>query len=187
MANLEVDLPPEHAKAIGYVAAYSSLLESVAQESIWRLLGINEKAGRAVTSELMLSGIMNMLLTVAQEKIDDENLIGELKAFHKKTLDKDASREDRESLNKRRNRVIHCQWRVGLVDALIGGMGERETRTATNYRARGRVTSDFKSMWDHDISDIAASFAHMTALLDDWTIRAIEYLNSKNHEASGAP
>ena len=177
MAKLDIDLPPSFAAAIGYVAAYCSLLESVIEESIWGLLGFEEDIGRTVTSELMLVGKMNLLLTVAQEKIDDESLIGDLKAIHQKTLDKDLTREDQESLNKRRNRVIHCRWQIGLLDVIASGLGAGNIRSALNYRAKGgKVKLDYKAMSDDVILDIAKSFALTAGQLDDWTQRALESL-----------
>jgi len=187
MAKLDIDLPPSFAEAIGYVAAYCSLFESVIEESIWGLLGLKEDMGRAVTSELMLTGKMNMLLTVAQEKIDDETLIGDLKALHKKTLDKDLTREDQESLNKRRNRVIHCRWHVGLLDDIAVRFGFGNIRSAQNYRARGKVTPNHKAMSDSEILKIAESFALTAGQLDDWTQRALGFLNKQNQEDAGAP
>ena len=86
--------------AIGFVTAYSTLLESVVDTAIWFLLGLDEKEGRAITSELTFASRLHLLKALGRMKIEDE--------AQRARFDRVASEVG--AVHTKRDRVVHAIW-----------------------------------------------------------------------------
>lgn len=111
-------IKPDHAEAIGYVAAHWSLVEEFLGFIIYNLLNLHTIPGWAATAELSTLQRVNTISTFL-------NLIGNKSWIE--TWDDIAKTLD--DLRNRRNDVIHSTWRV------VGPIHWR-----MRVKARGRIT-----------------------------------------------
>jgi hypothetical protein len=119
-------LTPEHLQAIGYVAAASSILESVMDEAIWHFADVSDQVGKIITAQLGFTARLNMLRSLADAVITD--------AIFKDELDRIIKRL--ESVQAYRNDIVHARWR---------GANERQTAVFEKITARKKLTSTLTS------------------------------------------
>jgi hypothetical protein len=117
-------IKPEHAQAIGYVAAHWSLIEEQLGFIIYNLLNLHTLPGAAVTAELNTLQRLTLITTLIA--LSGNNDWIDKWALISKTLD---------GLRNRRNDAIHSTWRVI-------GAGHMSTRT----KARGQLKIKYETL-----------------------------------------
>ncbi|MFO1154050.1 MAG: hypothetical protein U1E42_10385 [Rhodospirillales bacterium] len=112
-------VPLDHAihKSIGKLVTDAGLLEHLMDKTIWKLLGVNEKAGCSVTSSIQgptrrVGAIINLCKA---KGLSSKALIKELEKFKRAIVD----------VTEPRNRIVHDPW------YLLDGDPERPCQYST--------------------------------------------------------
>ena len=94
------NLPNELLQAIGLLVASSAYTESIVDQGITGLLGLDWAFGLIVTTHLTMPQRFQMLETAAKRRIADPVVLGEFEVHIKKLND----------AFDRRNRIVHQAW-----------------------------------------------------------------------------
>jgi hypothetical protein len=156
---LDTGLSKEHLAAIGLVTVQWSILESTVEQCLWGLLDLRDDRARAVTTHLTMRLRLDMLRTLSHHFDPDGDYSEQLRDFVKDIQDDSG---DRESLSKRRNRLVHARWDTKGLLSLTG------LSAATMHKARGKVTSNVKHLSPADMLEVARDVAKMSIRLRAW-------------------
>lgn len=138
--------------AIGRVAITWSYVERAVQLCIWELAGLTPNIAEAVTTQLSLRNLIEILQTLVHERISDTKTGERLRAI---------SLQITNDLTPKRNRFIHGQW-LSAGEGVSSQEPELivrkargkvvETRTVTTAAEASKVAEDievcFWQLWD---------------------------------------
>ncbi len=96
-----VDLPDKHQRLVGLIITEWARLENVLNYVLWSYLGVSQKTGRRLTSDLPAASLIPILKAVAAEKLSRSK-----SAKLKTMLDK------AEHFRKERNDMAHATWQI---------------------------------------------------------------------------
>lgn len=102
---------------------------------------------------------LDMLRALSHHLDPDGNYSEQLRDLVKEIQDDSG---DRESLSKRRNRLVHARWDTKGLLSLTG------LSAAIMHKARGKVTSDVKHLRVTDMLEVATDIAKMSIRLRAW-------------------
>jgi hypothetical protein len=145
-------IKPEHAAAIGYVAAHWSLIEEQLGFIIYNLLDLHTIPGMAVTAELNTLQRMH-LINALVSLTDKEDWIDRWGAIAN-TLD---------GLRNRRNDAIHSTWRVVGPD-----------HWGTRIKAKGQVKIKSEMLPTKALEDLSTEILALVGQIDELALSLLQ-------------
>ncbi len=153
--HIQFIAPPAHLQAIGLVAACSSKVEWLVEETIWQLANIEDSLdAHILTAELSLRARFDALLALAELKIRNSPQEERLQIIQKRMV---SGYKGQPSLSSERNKIIHAYWSAG----------DEPTAFASNIKARGKLNFDIRAMSEPEIRRIAEKLFSVAIEIDE--------------------
>lgn len=140
--------------ALGVFTITWSHLHTAMEELVWKILNLDEKSGRALTTTFSTKGLIDLIqaqLNVALER----GAIPELKKHQDviKTFGKILN-----TLNEKRNDIVHSRWKMDVSKIKSGEFNVTSTRNT----AKGKLKTRTNEWKESDLSDLVNQVLNIT-------------------------
>lgn len=146
-------LSDEHLKAIGYVSAAWSLLESIVESGVWGFGSFSRYQGRLTTSDMRIKERTALLGRFAHDRLPDEDSIN--------TLNKMLGKIEN-SLVRARNDITHATWQFSETAGTVLLVRQKSSKRILQPQAYPKKAEDIMKTGD----DILSTAADLQAFLD---------------------
>ena len=132
----------EHLELIGLISVNFALLELALATGIWMALGVDQRRGQIITSELSFKKLLALFSSLYQERSLTEEASQKLDLIIKTAI----------QAEEKRNVIVHSLWAEGSSESTI-------TRTKTTAKASKGLRLQLEQVSIEDLRQIANQIA----------------------------